>query len=660
MKKNRNKLSITIAKNSFKDDGDGLITFTNGLTITDDSVQHNGTKYDIKSMDISGYSGILTANHDDTIQSVVGKALNTRKVANRRIVVDGIQFAINENALARYAYDMLNAGFLTDFSIETVGPWPTEDGLYENSSLVGLSIVTVGNNKSANVNDVVVNSIAKAKENGLDTSIVEQNFLCYDTAESINHSKNNEEIDNMKFITIKNSRGFAVTVAYKNAAEEELKVVLEPGASVDVSEDQKEVVEKQITEASEPKAEADESLQTILKAINDVTSKMSALEQKVFDNAVKAPKFTKSGASSELSTMDWRARHGLQISKAWDFLKSGNASAGQELNDINKFNFEELQKAGVVTNAMTIADMGNFVVSPELLTEIEGHRSNFAGLISKLDYKDTLSTQMAWLKRSGDISMTEVEMCDDGADGNLKPISEYGAEIKTSNLHELAAVTPVCNAATRFLAAELLGDVAQGYRNDYDRKRAQLFIAKLQGAVDTTGEKTAYNGTSAVTKLTSWVDVWSRLGEKVPNGVFIYSYKTQGELIRQAITAGISGPLATTLMSGDLSSILGRSSIVVPDELLPTLNSAETKSFTVEGVAVTINQAVFYVDLSTFTGRTSGGLQYDLSTEAAYEDGASVKSAFQRNELVLRGSFFRGGAIKDDEKVASLFAAGVS
>jgi len=112
--------------------------------------------------------------------------------------------------------------------------------------------------------------------------------------------------------------------------------------------------------------------------------------------------------------------------------------------------------------------------------------------------------------------------------------------------------------------------------------------------------------------------------------------------------------------TGDQRMILGRPYIVVPNELLPTLNTAETKSFKVEGSSVTINKAVFYVDLSTFTGRTSGGLKYDLSTEAAYEDGETVKSAFQRNELVLRGSFFRGGAVKDTDKVVALGAPGVS
>ena len=358
--------------------------------------------------------------------------------------------------------------------------------------------------------------------------------------------------------------------------------------------------------------------------------------------------------------MNWRERHGKQINYAWDMLKNNSSDAGKKLEEINKFNVEKLQEAGIVANTITITDFGNFVISPELIKEIEGHRSDYSDLISKLDYRETLSLQMAWLKRSGDIAMSEVETCDDGADGNLKPISEYTAEIQTSNLHELAAVTPVCNAATRFLAADLLGDVAQGYRTDYDRKRAQLYIARLQQAVDSTGNVTSYSTTTDLNALKSWIDAVASISDNINNGTFILSNKSRWELIKRAVGAGISGDILGVVKSGDLSPILGAPAIIVPNDLLPTLNTAETKVFTVEGVAVTISHAIFYTELSTFTGRTSGGLTYDLSTDAAYEDNSVVKSAFQRNELVLRGSFFRGGAVRDEDKVAALGAAGLS
>lgn len=267
---------------------------------------------------------------------------------------------------------------------------------------------------------------------------------------------------------------------------------------------------------------------------------------------------------------------------------------------------------------------------------------------------------MAWLNRSGDIDMEEVELCDDDAGGNLKPVSTYEASIRTSDLQELAAVTPVCNNATRFLAADMMGDIAAGYRNDYDRKRAQLIIARLQQAVNATGNKIPYDGTTDLTTLQSWIDCSTEASEEIMNGIFIFNNKSFGELKKRIVAGGISGPLSSIFLSGKVPLIDGQPFIVVPNELMPTLDTIETKSFTIEGAAVTIDQGVFFVDLSTISARTSGGLIYDLSTDASYEISQTVYSAFQRNELVVRGSFFRGAEVRDRSKVASMYAIGVS
>lgn len=610
-----NKYGIQLETNAFIDKGEGYIEFTKPLPITDDSEQRNGTRYDIKSMDISEYKGNLTANHSMDIREIIGKVKGVKKTSNR-VVIEGVQFATKENALALYAYNMMKGGYLTDFSIETFGPYPDEEGIYHNAKLVGLSAVVVGNNRSARINElqsIAVNSLQEAKKNGLDTKSIEQ--LCYNKETVINNSKNNMEEE-----------------------------------------------KKPVVEAPQAPAPVENVEEAVKNAISPLVEKVKELETKIFDNSAKEPEFKKDikVVSNKLGDLSYKERHAKQINHAWDMLKGGSMEASQKLADINKFHLEKLQEAGIVSNTITIADMGNFVISPELLSDIEGHRSDFTSLLSKLDWRETLSTQMAWLSRSGDISMSEVEMCDDGANGNLKPISEYSASIQTSTLHELAAVTPVCNAATRFLAVDLLADVAAGYRNDYDRKRAQLYIVRLQQAVNATGNVVTYSTTSDTNALKSFVDAWSYMAEEIPNGTFIFNYKTYGELVRRLIGAGISGPLAGVFTTGDQPQLLGRPYIVVPNELLPELNTATTKSFTVGGGAVTINRAVFYTDLTTFTGRTSGGLQYDLSTEAAYEDSGTVKSAFQRNELVLRGSFFRGGAVKDTDKVVAMGAPGVS
>lgn len=639
-------LDLHLTKNALLDKGEGYVQFPSGLVITDTSKQRNGTQYDIESMDLSEYKGTLTADHTMSISEVIGKVDGIRKDAGR-VMVSGIQFAVKESSLARFAYNMLVEGFLSNFSIETMGPMPDEEGIYYNSKLVGLSLVVLGNNKSATVNQLVVNSIKESKELGLETNKLET-FL-----ESL------EGGDNMKKQTVTNSRKFAVTVTYKNDAGETVTKELDPKDTVEVSEDQVENVEAQIDEAEKPVETKDDNASSVVTAINklaeSVNNRLDKIEQ---SNTAKEPEFKKNNGvtvvKNELAGKGYMERHADQINA---FIKNDRNT----LEDINKFHLEQLQEKNVVKNTMTITDMGNFVISPELLSDIEGHRSNFRPLLDRLPIRETLSMQMSWLNRNGDIDMEEVEYCDDGADGNLKPISEYSATIGTSNLHELAAVTPICNAATRFLAVDLLADVAEGYRTDYDRKLAQLFVARMQQAVDSTDNKVTYTNDSGVIALGSLFDVAAEVEEQVEgNGVYIFNYATYNELKKQVLAAGSNGPLSDILLTGDVRTMNGQPFIVVPNELLPTLGVAGTKSFTVEGSTVTINQAIFYVDPTTYAGRTSGGLQYDLSTDAAYESGGNVYSAFQRNEVVLRGSFNRGGAIKDSSKVASVAGGAAS
>lgn len=695
MKKNKkNHMGLHIAKNSFVDEGEGVVAFPTGLVITDNSEQRNGTRYDIASMDLSEYKGQVTADHVDMLDYIIAKVEGVKRIGNQ-IIVEKIKYAVKENALARTAYNLLVAGFSTDFSIETYGPAPDDEYVYYDAKLVGLSQVVIGNNRNATVNSIVRNSLEQSKEDGLDVEALKEKLLgdeeeirkeeseepkdkvveeeeapteAETPKEEVNNNK--EDTDEMTFVTIKNSQGFPVVVAVKNAAGDDVEVKVEAGATIDVSEDQKEAVEKQIADAKAPEEapkeenksdESEKATNSLLEAVEKMmNSKFEKIEQSIFDSKAKEPEFQKDDNSSKLKDLSWKDRMGKQINAAWDAFKGGDSEAREVLVEINKLHVESLKEDGRVSNSMTIADFGNFVISREMLSEIEGCRNDYTALINATEWKETLSTQMAWLKRSGDINMQNVDFCDDGANGNLKPISEYGATVETADLEELAAVTPVCNAATRFLAADLLSDVAAGYRNDYDRKRAQLVIARLEQAVEENGNSVVYDVNPAVEGLTSWVDVWTQIATCTPNGTFIFSTTTYGELVKQALRAGSNGPLAGLFTTGDQPRVLGKPYIVVPDDLMPALNSAETRVFVVDGVNVTVNHAVFYANLSNFTGRTSGGLSYDLSTDAAYEDNGTVKSAYQRNELVLRGSFFRGGAIKDTDQVSGLLAPGVS
>jgi hypothetical protein len=691
----KNHVGVLVEKNAFVDDGDGVVTFPKGLVITDDTEQRNGTKYDIKTMELGEYQGQMTADHMSMLDRTIAGVEGLAKVGNK-VVITKINYLVNENPLARLAYNLLISPKIpTNFSIETYGPWPDdEDRTYYNSKLIGLSQVVVGNNKSAKVNSIVLNSIEESKKDGLDTTELEKELnmdktftieSTHKTEEDVSiNNKGKEDNQDMTFVTIKNGRDFAVKVKYKNVEESEVENELAPGATLDISDDQQEAVENQIKNAEAPKApaakkeekkienkfEATDVQSAIEAALKPFQEKIDSLEQNAFDSKAVIPEFKKAlqTADDELRTtsqskyteMSWQDRHAEQINSAWNLLKKNDQSAAQVLNDINEVNLAELKKDKVVKNSMSISDFGNFVISRELLTEIAGCRNDYTPLIDATTWKETLATQFAWLKRSGDISMEEVEFCDDDANGNLKPISKYGASIETANLMELAAVTPVCNAATRFLAADLLGDVAEGYRNDYDRKRAQLVVARLEQAIEENGNSVIFDTNPNVEALVSLLEAYKQIANCTPNGTFVMNTSSHVTILEYALRAGINGPLSQIFVNGTVPTMFGRPYIVVSDDLMPSLDSAGTVTITVEGQNITVNHAVFYGNLSNFTGRTSGGLMYDLSTEAAYEDNNVVKSAFQRNELVLRGSFFRGGAIKDTDQISGIASPGVS
>ena len=731
----KNHVDVLVEKNAFTDLGDGVVTFPNGLTITDDTEQKNGTKYDIKSMDVSQYKGQVTADHVDKLENIIARVEGLRKIKNK-VVVKKIVYAVNENPLARLAYNLLVSGFSTDFSIETYGPWPDQsDDTYYNARLIGLSQVVVGNNNSATVNnefqEIVKNSLEQSKEDGLDVSEVEA-FLEEESSEEdpakenpdteeekieseepeleseeeaeekveeeseeeseeepetpeeaeekleeedsedeeepepVKQENNNKkENKEMSFVTIKNSRDFAVEVVYTNAAGDEVKTTLEAGKTLDVAESQKEALETQINSASQ-KIDVDAIVANAVASVKEGFDAQIAELKAAFDNSAREPQFQASGnpakSENEFSGLSWKERHGKQINAAWEYLKLGNIESSVTLNKLNQVNLDELKSAGKVENSLSISDFGNFVISPELLTEIVGVRNDYTALIDATNWQETNSLKFSWLKRSGDIDMKSVELePGQSGNGNLKPISSYSATPVVSDLEELAAVTPVCNSATRFLAVDILGDVARGYRNDYDRKRAQLVVARLQQAVDAHPEHSVQHDVNPqIEGVTAFSDVWAKVAETTVNGVFIFNLSTYAFLQKAATQVGISGPLSSIFTTGDIPTIFGRPYIIVPNDLMPTLGTADTVTVEVEGEEIEVDHAVFYFDTANFTGRTSGGLQYDLSTDAAYEQGGVVKSAYQRNEMVLRGSFFRGGAILDDARVSGLTAASIS
>ena len=147
----------------------------------------------------------------------------------------------------------------------------------------------IGNNRNAKIHSVVSNSLSESKEDGLDTSELETIFNFEDESKISNNKENENE---MKFITVKNSRDFEIAVKYTNAAGEEIEAVLQPGGSVDVAEEQVEAVENQLKSAEAPKAEVDLA-KMLNEALAPMQAKLEAIEKNASDKAAEEPKFKK-------------------------------------------------------------------------------------------------------------------------------------------------------------------------------------------------------------------------------------------------------------------------------------------------------------------------------------------------------------------------------
>lgn len=657
MKKHISGLSLE--KNAFVDQGDGRIEFPQGMVIIDGAELRNGYKYDMESMDISEYQGQVTADHDDKLEKIIAGVEGVEKQGSR-VIVRAINYLVNESALGRLAYDLArNSKVPTNFSVETYGPWPdNSDDTYYKAKLIGLSQVVVGNSRSAVLNAVVKNSLEESEKAGLD---IEDLKPLLETKEEI------EKELNKMFKTVKNSRDFAVEVRYKNSAEEVVATEIQPGQSIDVAEDQVASVEAQINGATE-KIDVEAAVANALKEAQDEFAKqLNDMKKELANAAVTTPKFEKgeNGAvtviagTSALASQSWRERTQAQLNA---FRKGGAYSP--EMIEANEFNKAAIDAAGLSVNALDFEAFGNLVIAPEILTEIQGYKNEYSPLLNLVNWEQTSSIKTAWLERDGGIEFESTDFCeDDVEDGNLKPIKDYSTTPREKQLHKYAAVSVVCDAATQFLAVDLLRDAAQAYQEGYDKKRAEAVIWALQQAVDATGQKTPYSTNPAIKGLTSLLPAFGTIAAKTANGTFVFNSTTYAELLQYAIETGVNGPLASLLVTGDIPTLFGRPFVVVPNDLMPNV-SGGTVSFDVEGATRTITEGVFYADLTKVLARVAGGLNYNLSSEAAYEQTVAsekvVKSAWQRDETVLRGYFYVLVGMRIQSAVASVTAVTAS
>lgn len=359
-------------------------------------------------------------------------------------------------------------------------------------------------------------------------------------------------------------------------------------------------------------------------------------------------------------------------------LKTKSALDYQELARVNNANLEALKAAGKVSNSMTIEDWGNFVLPPEMYDRLIGKRTDYSAILEATEWRETDRLEFAWLTRNGDIEMQNTSMCEarpatNPDTSNLKPITTYGATRHIEQMEHLGAVTPVCSAATKYLAVDLIADAIAGYRNNYDKKRAELVIAKLQEAVNLSDNKVAFDSSATYdNKLKTFIDTLAKLSDATSTGTFVFTEKTLLKIMEYVTPRESAlGDRAFDAGKDGIKRVFGTPYIVVPNSLMPSLEDDAANNPVISFIPVDasstapenieITSTVFYGDLSLFTGYTSGGLQFDMTEYAAYEDASGVvRSAYQRDEIVLRGFFFRGGAYRYPAAMAAIVNEAVS
>lgn len=689
------KNQIKVFENSFNDEGDGVVSFPDGLIISDDQTQRSGTRYDIDSLDISKYQGQLTADHRDELKNILGRVEGVEK-REGKLIVNKIVYAVKESPYARLAYNLLLGGFSKGFSTETIGPSADTDGTLYSHELVGLSQVVTPNNYSAVVNQVVKNSLQESKEDGLDTTEIEKEILNKETEmkKTINEFTDEQAEELLSLARDIKTLLMDKEQKEKDEAEQAEKDIEDKTVDEVIEENLKNSTEDEEVETNEVETETEPEVETATETVEEVkeatevepetevvetveteTEKVETEDKEekekemskdeiknmivdvlkgITANEAKEPEFHANEAATPKNALEKQVNAFIQMKQF------GSIEAQRELVELNKANLNALKHEGLVSNSMNLTDLGNFVPAPEMVKEIAGKRSSYSDLLDQTTWREIEGKDYAFNRRVGDIDMKNVALSPKATPGtgneNLKPISTYTAKTIKGELEELASITPVCDSATRFFAANLIEDISAGYRNDYDRKRAQLVVARLQQAVDETQSIIALNKTTSVDVLKTLLEGIAKASGKFPSGKLVLSNLTVAKITSFALEAGINGPLGEIFTRGAEPTIFGIPYIVVPNDLMPTIDSEDDIQHTVDGTKVKIEAAVFYADLTEFVGFTNGGLLFDLSSEASYEEGGVVKSAYQRNEIILRGSFYRGGGIKDIQAVSGIKA----
>ena len=142
-------------------------------------------------------------------------------------------------------------------------------------------------------------------------------------------------------------------------------------------------------------------------------------------------------------------------------------------------------------------------------------------------------------------------------------------------------------------------------------------------------------------------------------GILVMNEATWWELKALAFQTGYGGSVTDDAFNGGLRGYWGKRTLVVSNDLMPTLGDDSTEpTYDVQGTNLNITHSIFHVDPNNWVGRENGTLRFDMSTDAAYTSPvtSNLNSAFERDEMVLRGYHFLSGAIPQTDRVSGVRA----
>lgn len=325
-----------------------------------------------------------------------------------------------------------------------------------------------------------------------------------------------------------------------------------------------------------------------------------------------------------------------------------DASAYAELREINKVNYNAQIEAGKITSSLKLEDIGNFVVAPEVIDEVQRKRTNYTDFVNTIDWKDGSSLKLTWLNGEDEIDMQHVETGaynSEVSDTDLqKPHQDLNYAVGEAELEEVAKTTGISLNTLKYAAVDILADITRLFGKDYDRKRAQLLVVRFQEAVTATGQTVEWDPSAGLEALELAV------ADAVEGpGYLVMSAKTLAKLKAAAI-AEQAPEIYAGLKNKDFS---GTPIVLVSSDVLPTIGTAETRTFKVWGVDKVVSAAIFFYDPEAVAASATA-LEFDVDGRASYTRNGVLRSAFENNEVVVRGSFLRAAAVTEPTTVSAI------